>query len=216
MKALYMIIKSGLGKRFHNLPKSPMVLSIYDVRVFRCSFSNVNCSSRIMPRFFWDEYCETWMLVKNDSWWLIFFDFLLKVTSRVSLLRSWLKFFFHWKAQLLILAKSLFLAEILNDRKWKVVLNGQDSDGCYWRSFLRIHSRCFVVFGCINDIATGLSSNVKLTAEKISLFSVTQDKSSNRFLLLPFCFNLKLIPLCLTSSDAFDISRNSYPWGNYL
>ena len=72
------------------------------------------------------------------------------------------------------------LAEILNDRKLKVVLNGQDSDGCYWRSFLRIHSRCFVVFGCINDIATGLSSNVKLTAEKTSLFSVTQDKHTSK------------------------------------
>ena len=47
---------------------------------------------------------ETWMLLKNNGGWLIFFNVWLKMTSRTCLLRSGLKFIFHWKAQSLILA----------------------------------------------------------------------------------------------------------------
>ena len=83
-----------------------MVLLIFHVRIFRCS-QNVNCSSNIIPRCFWDEDCAAWILLENNGGWLIFFDFRLKMISRACLLVSGLKFIFHWKAELLILAKSL-------------------------------------------------------------------------------------------------------------
>ena len=50
----------------------------------------------------------TWMLLKNNGGWLIFFIVWLKMTSRTCLLISGLKFIFHWKAKSLILAQSLF------------------------------------------------------------------------------------------------------------
>ena len=85
-----------------------MMLLIFDVSIFRCS-ENVSCLTKIIPRCFRDEDCETWILSRNNGEWLIFFDFWLKKTSAAYLLGSGLKFIFLWKAQLLlILAKSLF------------------------------------------------------------------------------------------------------------
>ena len=98
---------ANLGRRFCNFLKSPMVLLIFDVSIFRC-FQNVNCLSIIIPRKFWDDDSGYYMLLKNNSGWLIFFDFWLKMTSWACLVGVGLKFMFYWKAQLLILAKTLF------------------------------------------------------------------------------------------------------------
>ena len=104
---IYGYYKAALGKTFSNFCKSPMVLLIFDVSIFRCS-QNVKCSSSIIPRCLWDEVCGTWILLKNNGGWLIFFNFRLKMTSWVCLLGFGLYFIFHWKAQLLTLVKSLF------------------------------------------------------------------------------------------------------------
>ena len=69
------------------------------------------------------------------------------------------------------------LADFLEDRKLKVVLNGQVSN---WSDVTTevtqasiIGPLLFLIY--INDLATSLSSNAKLFADDTSLFSVTHD-----------------------------------------
>ena len=92
-KALYMVINVDNGNEFWRFCKRSIILLTLFSTLLRCS-SNVSLTSKVTPRFFWEDACKILSLLKTKKW--------LKVTSWVYFLRSGLKLFYHWKAHLLI------------------------------------------------------------------------------------------------------------------
>ena len=72
----------------------------------RCSLKS-NLESRTIPRCFWDSLKLTVLWLKIEHGWLVFWSFQPKIFSCVCLVRSQLKFVFHWNALVLILAMSI-------------------------------------------------------------------------------------------------------------
>ena len=74
---------------------------------FRCS-SNFNLTSKIIPRCFQELTWESLLLLKSKRGCDTLFTFLQNIISWACLIRSGLKFIFHWKAQSVIFFRSLF------------------------------------------------------------------------------------------------------------
>ena len=100
MLCKYWLKLNSLFNELEGFRKSPIVLFVLLNLFFRSS-SNVDITSKITPRCFWDLIWET-LLLKSKGGYVAFFNFLLNLTSWVCLLRSRLKFIFHWNAQTLI------------------------------------------------------------------------------------------------------------------
>ena len=101
------MFKASLCNKLESFHKSPIVLFVLLNTIFRCS-SNVNLTSKIIPRYFWDLTWETLLLLKNRRGCVAIFSFLLNIISWDCLLRSGLKVNFHGKAQSLTFFRSLF------------------------------------------------------------------------------------------------------------
>ena len=99
--------KACLANKLESFFKSPIILFVLLNKFFRCS-SNVNSTSKIIPRCIWKITWETLLLLKSKGGCGAFFNFLLNMISWACLLRSGLKVIFHWKAQSLIFFRSLF------------------------------------------------------------------------------------------------------------
>ena len=88
------------------LRNRPIVLLIFWVIFFMCS-TKFSLTSNVNPRCFWDILFFKGMSLNERQGWSSFLIFLLNITSCACFVKSGLKIIFHWKAQLLITARSL-------------------------------------------------------------------------------------------------------------
>ena len=91
---------------YWNLCNRPIVLLIFWVIYFKCS-TKFSLTSNVNLRYFWDILFFNGMSLNERQGWSSFSVFLLNITSCTCLVKSELKIIFHWKAQLLITARSL-------------------------------------------------------------------------------------------------------------
>ena len=103
---LYIVSRDDLGRIGWNLRNRPIVLLIFWVIFFMCS-TKFSLTSNVNPRCFWDILFFKAMSLNERQGWSSFLIFLLNITSCACLVKSGLKIIFHWKAQLLITARSL-------------------------------------------------------------------------------------------------------------
>ena len=103
-----MVINVDLDKKIWSLCKIlsyTVLLTLF--KTLRC-LSNVNLTSNVTPRCFWEEACQTLLFLKTKDGCGSFFILLLKITSWSCLLGSGLKLIYHWKAHLLIFFRPSF------------------------------------------------------------------------------------------------------------
>ena len=101
----YAPVNDFLGNRFWCLRISAIVLLTFLKVISRFSLKSNLESKTIIPRCFWDSVKLTVLWFKIE---LPFWSFWLKITSCACLVGSGLELIFHWNAQAIILAKSLF------------------------------------------------------------------------------------------------------------
>ena len=102
------------------------------VRFFMCKLK-FNLVSNTILRCFWEENdlkMKFWS--RNNGGWLMLLIFLLRMTSWAYLLGSGLKFIFHWKAQSLILPKSLFKLVLIELIFWTTEKREVSSGNSFW------------------------------------------------------------------------------------
>ena len=106
INVLYIVSRDDLGRIGWNLRNRPIVLLIFWVIFFMCS-TKFSLTSNVNPRCFWDILFFKGMSLNERQGWSSFLIFLLNITSCACFVKSGLKIIFHWKAQLLITARSL-------------------------------------------------------------------------------------------------------------
>ena len=199
-----MVINVDLDNKFWGLRKRPIVLLTLFRTLLRCS-SNVNLTSNVTPRCFWEEVCKTLLLLKTKDGCGSFFILWLKITSWACLLGSGLKLIFHWKAHLLIFFRSSFnsLAE--------------NNDVSSATKFYKSSAKSLILIQnnsgpSIDPCGTPTLTLVEdefcpLRTTLCFLLLKKSDKICNRSPKILFCFNLKISPSCPTLLKALDISK---------
>ena len=139
-----------------------------------------------------------------------------------------MKFIFHWKAQLLILAKSLFssfadvfLSYVMENKDVSSANSLALEERPVVRSLMQIkNNKGSNMDPWGTSAVTSTAGNLLIQNNLCFLSFKKSTKNTSRFSLISFCFNLKIIPSSQTLSNAFDISRNtpliSYPSSNDL
>ena len=103
----YTVTKDWLGKKAWSLRNNHFFTLLFTF-LFRCSWKFDLVSRCYIPRWFWEGTCWTELWLKQTWLWFIFWSFFENRSSWACLLRSGLKFIFHWIGQFLILFRSLF------------------------------------------------------------------------------------------------------------
>ena len=106
INVLYIVSRDDLGRIGWNLRNRHIVLLIFWVIFFICS-TKFSLTSNVNPRCFWDKLFFKEMSLNERQGWSSFLIFLLNITSSACLVKTGLKIIFHWKAQLLIIDRSL-------------------------------------------------------------------------------------------------------------
>ena len=135
MKALYIVIKDGLGKTCWNFHNKPIVLFTL-VKIVLIWKSKDNFESKCRSKCFWELALLTGILLKNILGWMFLVVILLKMTSWACFVGSWLKLIFHWKAHSFISFRSLFrLLAVLSGTLTveNRVLSSANNLGLLWR-----------------------------------------------------------------------------------
>ena len=212
------MIRTFLGKRFCNLRIRPIASFILHSTVSRC-FSKDNRVSRMIPRCFGDVVCITLLLLLNTSGECdIAWDFRLKMTSCTCFLGSGLQLIFHWNVHLFIFAKLLFssraevlLSWITENKDISSTNSLAFEDNAFDKSLIYNQNNNWPSMEPWGTSALTSDQSEPCQFNKILcfLFLRKSHKIFSKLPDIPFCFDLKMNPLCQTLSNAFDISRKT-------